>query len=645
MQIPRCRVIDFETEGIQRRPAYPPVPVGFSIKNPGERKSKYWSWGHPTANNCTKEQAQRVLLDAWRSGDPLLFQQAKFDVDVAQEHMGMTSIGWDRIHDTMYLLALHDPYAPSLSLKPSAERILGMPSTERNELRDWIVANVPEARRRPSEWGAYICKAPGDLVGRYADGDVVRTDKLFNKLFTDIQQRSMLEAYDRERRLMPILLDNERQGICVDLPKLERDYKTYTAALEKADVWLRKRLRTPNLNLDADQDVADALERNKIVTDWVYTAPSKAHPGGVRSVAKKNLTVDMFRDKKVAQAWLYRNIVATCIRMFMEPWLAMARESGGRIYTNWNQVRQAHGEDNTAGARTLRMSSNPNFQNVPKNWKKAIAEGYCYPAWLCVPELPFMRSYFLPDKGMLWGRRDYNQQELRFLAHFEDGPLMQRYVDNPRLDIHAEVQAYILEILGIDLPRDPVKILNFGDIYGRGLAALAQAMHVSVDDARRLRKAKDQLLPGVPALTEAIRQRSKAGYPIRTWGGREYYVEEPKFVKKYKRVMTFEYKLLNYLVQGSSADATKESIIRYHMHPKSAPNTGDGRFLVTVHDENDICAYKGIFKREMLLLRDVMQSIEADVPMLSDGEGGPNWAALQALKEPEAAFRTMVAHA
>ena len=88
-------VIDFETEAIQNRPRYPPVPVGFSIKWPSEARAKYWAFGHPTENNCTEKEAQIILQDAWQSGLPLLFHNAKFDVDVAQTHMGCGDINWD----------------------------------------------------------------------------------------------------------------------------------------------------------------------------------------------------------------------------------------------------------------------------------------------------------------------------------------------------------------------------------------------------------------------------------------------------------------------------------------------------------------------------------------------------------------------
>jgi DNA polymerase I-like protein with 3'-5' exonuclease and polymerase domains len=92
--------------------------------------------------------------------------------------------------------------------------------------------------------------------------------------------------------------------------------------------------------------------------------------------------------------------------------------------------------------------------------------------------------------------------------------------------------------------------------------------------------------------------------------------------------MTYEYKLLNYLIQGSAADATKEAILRYHRHPEKT-----GRFLVTVYDEINVSAAKSDYKHEMRVLKESMESIETDVPMLTDGKTGPNWAALKEYKD------------
>jgi hypothetical protein len=202
-------VVDFETDAIEQRPAYPPKPAGFSIKMPGDRKPRYLAWGHPTGNNTDFRTAQRVLKDVWASGQKVLFHNAKFDLDVAHEHMGLRDLPWHRVHDTLFLLFLHNPRARSLSLKPASEALLGMPPDERDAVRDWLVdQRIIKKRQSP---GAHIAKAPGDLVGTYANGDVIRTERLFRMLYPEIIKRGMGPAYDRERKLLPILLANERQ--------------------------------------------------------------------------------------------------------------------------------------------------------------------------------------------------------------------------------------------------------------------------------------------------------------------------------------------------------------------------------------------------------------------------------------------------
>jgi DNA polymerase-1 len=246
-----------------------------------------------------------------------------------------------------------------------------------------------------------------------------------------------------------------------------------------------------------------------------------------------------------------------------------------------------------------------------------------------LPELPKVRSYILPDqKGWIVGRRDFNQQELRMLAHFEDGALLQAYLENPRLDVHDFLMRRIIEDLGIDVDRGVTKTLNFGYIYGQGLGSLAERMDRTVEEVKQFRQAQMSVLPGLKGLSDSLKARARAGEPIRTWGGREYYVEPPRWNEDQNRWMTFEYKLLNYLVQGSSADVTKESIIRYHDVRK------DGRFMLSVYDENDICAPAKAMKAEMLRLREAMMSIEVDVPLLSDGEIGPTLGDLEDLSEP-----------
>lgn len=634
MKVPDVTAIDFETDPIEDRPDYPPKPVGFSIRRPGERRSRYYAWGHPIKNNCSKRDAQRVLSEAWRSDKDLLFHHAKFDVDVAQTHMDLGDVPLNplKVHDTQFLLFLLDPHSWSLGLKQMAHKLLDMPPTEQEEVRDWLIQHQAELKRDglvPSNvritagnFGAWISRAPGDLVGKYADGDVDRTLKLFKSCYRDVCDAGMLGAYQREQKLMPILLANERQGMKCNLEALERDLDVYTKVMGLVEQWLRKRLKSPDLDFNKDRELAEALDSAGIVSEWTYT------PTGLKSVSKKVLKPEHYSDRKVFLMLGYRNKLETCLSTYYGPWLATARKTGGILHAGWNQTRN----DRDAGARTGRLSSSPNFMAVAKSFEDK-GDGWEHPAFLkALPHLPMMRQYILPDSPKhWWGRRDYNQQELRILAHFEDGGLLEAYRGNPRLDVHGFVQQAIKELLGIELPRTPIKTLNFGLIYGQGVGSMAEKLGVTVDEVTSFRQAQFSALPGLKDLDKATKNRGRMGQCITTWGGRQFFAEDPKFVDG--RWRTFEYKLLNYLIQGSAADCCKEALIRYH----EMPNV-EARFLVTVHDEINISAPKGIFKREMLKLRECMQSIEFDLPMLSDAEYGPNWGTMDKLKEPATQF-------
>jgi len=609
-------VIDFETEEIQPRPYYPPKPVGVAIMDTTKpRASKYYAWGHPSGNNCSKAEAVRALKSVW-GVRPLIFHNGKFDVDVAEVHLGLRRLSWDMYHDTMFLLFLDDPHSRSLELKPAAERLLDMPPEERDAVRQWLVDNKV-CRSNDKKWGRFISKAPGDLVGRYAAGDVVRTYRLFKLLHKSVVDRGMGEAYDRERYIMPMLLDNEREGILVDDKRLEADTKLYEAAFTKADQWIRKRLKVSDLNVDSDVELADALHKSRIVTDWEETETGK------RSTSKKTMTPDKFSDKRVYQVLAYRSRLATCLSTFLRPWLLQAQEGDGRIHTSWNQVRNA--EAGYSGTRTGRPSSKaPNFLNVPKSFE-GKDDGYEHPAFLNMPELPLTRVYLLPDKGHTWLHRDYNQQEIRILAHFENGLLMDKYNEEPRMDVHEFVRQVIKEISGIELHRRETKIVNFGMIYGMGIEGLCQKLKCSPEYAQKIKRLQLTAVPGLKELSKDIKDLAKSGMPITTWGGRQYYPEPSREING--EVREFIYKLLNYLIQGSAADVTKQALVNYNEIKK------EGRFLVTVYDENNISAPKGAAKREMQLLREAMEGVEMDVPMLSDGKWGRSWGELEKFKE------------
>ncbi len=619
MKTPEAITIDFETFPIQQRPEYPPRPVGVAVKLPGQ-KGQYF----------TPDAAQSAIEGAWQSGLPILCHNSKFDLAVAYERLGMPKLPWQRVHDTMFLAYLYDPHAPQLGLKPLAESLLQWSPDERNELDDWIWAHREALEQQygaiygsvtKKKLGKWIFAAPVELVSRYAIGDVERTAALFEHLWPVIQNEGMGAAYDRERQLLPILMENEERGIRVDLPGLERDIPVYSAALTQVEDSLRGVLNASGLNFDADKDVANVLLERGIVPaeNWSRTKATKNHPNGQLSVSKETLLPSLFtgpNGAEIASALGYRNRLKTCLTMFMEPWHGQASKRGGYMSTEWNQVRNP-----TGGTRTGRPStSNPNLLNISKDFEGRTDE-YVHPTFLSLPPLPLVRKYVLPDEGEVFLHRDFDGQELRIFAHGEQGALWQAYQDNPELDPHGWVGATLKELLGYEMERTKIKVLNFQALYGGGVPAAQKKLNCSYAEAKQYKSFHDRALPGRKQLTEGILRVIRSGQPIRTWGGRLYRAEKPKLIDGDWR--TQEYKLINYWVQGSAADLTKQAIIDWHAVPWRT-----SRFLVTVYDEINISCAPEHAAVEMKTLKEVMEAPRLSVPMRSSGKQGPSWGEL-----------------
>jgi DNA polymerase-1 len=631
--------IDFETEAIGARPKFP-KPVGVAIKEFG-RVPRYYSWGHPTKNGIYELRGKRLvsvdgdplragkehLAAAYKSPAVLGHNIFKFDLAVAEDHLGLKQPAWDRVHDTMFTLFLHDPHAASLALKPSAEQYLGVPPEERDEVYDWLAAHgiisKPQTRKGvlqyPKSAAAFVSKAPGDLVARYAIGDVVRTEALHTLLFPKVLEARMQEPYDRERRLAPLLLTNERQGMRVDLARLTHDLALYERSLAKAEAWIKKKLRLPaEGNLDSDDDVAAALRVTGVVKAFPKT------PTGKDSVSKKNLTAEFFTDEQVWLALYYRNALNDVLVKSMRPWAEEASRTGGYVYTTWNQVRQSHGEGKIKGARSGRITCSY-FQNISKTFTDR-GDGYRHPEFLGTLPLPLVRVYLCPDPGHVWGHIDYNQQELRLVAHYEEGALAEAYRSDPSTDIHTFVQQLIRRTAGVLYERRPVKIVDFRTVYGGGIAGLAEQLKIPYGKAKEIITNWKRALPDVVSLDSALKQRFRNGQHLRTYGGRVYYVKPPAIAKKGPRKgerITFEYTALNYLIQPSGADVTKEALIRYEQKKKH------GRLVVTVHDEVNITVPPRAAKEEMQILKECMESVKLDVPWRSEVKLGPSWGELK----------------
>lgn len=589
--------IDFEAHGIEDRPKYPPIPVGVAIYREGGTPT-YYAWGHPTQNNCTKAHACKVLAETLSNpDDQFIFHNAPFDCAIIEERLGLT-VSWAQVHDTMVLAFLQDPFG-ELSLKPLAAQWLQLPPEERDAVKEWLITNGK--CRDTKGWGAYICEAPGELVGKYAIGDVERTLQLFDLLYEYAVDTGMEAAYKRELALMPHILKMEQRGLNLDGAKLKADVDFYFGALDDLDQAICEILGA-QVDIDSGAQLADAIEAAGMSKGFATT------PTGLRSTAKESL-INAISNPTLLGHLLVRGSVATCLRTFMTAWLEQYNKHG-RLYVKWNQVRNY----SDTGARTGRISSSPNLQNIPVEWESLRAQLKAIAYELPFP-LPQVRQYIIPDEGKVFLDRDYSAQELRLLTHFAPGKLLKELEANPAADIHM----IAAEIAGIS--RKEAKTLAFAVLYGAGVGKIAESLHITVAQATKVKEQYLKALPEIKELTKRVQDAGKNRAFITTLGGRQYYAQKPAVVKGVWK--SFEYKLTNYLIQGSAADATKQAMLNY------CSKTQYGELMLSVHDELVVQVDSEHTETEASVLESCMnESFQETLgyKVISTGSSGHNFA-------------------
>jgi DNA polymerase-1 len=598
---------DFESAAIQPRPDYPPEPAGLAFQHGIKGDAFYLHWGHPDSGDGS---AYPFALQSLSSGlsVPHVGHNVAFDLAIAHERMGLRLPEGKNVNDTMFLAFLLDPYG-ELGLKPLAQRYLGMPPDEQTAVRDWLYANGV-VRKNVKSWGAHIAKAPAEIVAPYARGDVERTSKLFAKLWTMVNDRNMLEAYRRECDLVPMLLDNSARGVPLDGHRLRRDLELFEEIADFTDqlirqLWGTEIGSTPPTDLGNPTQLADALDGAGF---WLDLTPT-----GKRSTSKAAIGKAL-GDNGVALLLEYRSAIQKTLTTYLRPWAG----HGDALHCSWNQVRSY--DDN--GARTGRLSSSPNLQNITNRERyaalqKRMAAAGVWRDWMRMPDL---RGYITAPPGHVLFGVDYSQQELRVLAHYEDAVLAQAYRDDPDLDMHQFTADLIKADTGLDIGRRAAKTINFSKIYGAGRQKLAEQLGTDLDTANHMVDAYENALPSIRTLQRELQAIGRKGDYITTLGGRRYYAEPSKDGR------SFEYKLLNYLIQGSSADQTKEAMRQWWRFIKGT----DTRFLLTVHDELVGCCPIGQEKDAVQNLVEIMQSaLPLDVPVIADAKIGQTYGDLK----------------
>ena len=231
----------------------------------------------------------------------------------------------------------------------------------------------------------------------------------------------------------------------------------------------------------------------------------------------------------------------------------------GRIRATFNQTV----------ARTGRLSSDaPNLHNIPV--RSDVGRAF--------------RAAFIPAPGCEFLIADYNQIELRCIAHLADDPGLIDAFES-RTDIHNATASRVFSVapneVTIDM-RSKAKMVSYGLAYGMEAYGLSQRLNIAVEEAAEILKAYFEAFPHVHEYMErTVTEARLRGY-TETLFGRKRFIPE-LMSDNYRVRQAGERQAMNAGIQGLAADIFKAALVRLDAALEDGPLRS--RLVLQVHDE------------------------------------------------------------
>src|SRR5262245_12586751 len=410
-------------------------------------------------------------------------------------------------------------------------------------------------------------------------------------------------SYDLELAASWVCERMERNAVAVDRDYCGATNERLRDFITQVNEWCRQYY---NLSPGSDVAVADAL-----VADGV--------PLHKRTDKTKRFSVDKdvlteFAEHPLAQAVLRRRQALKLASTYFENYLRFS-EYDGFIHPSINTVggtsKNPFEPGGERGVRTSRMScDSPNMQNVPIHTQDAT----------------LVRNAFISREGGVWIKCDFDQIEMRILAHearddemiraFKDVALTGDFFVNMARRIFADDT-----IVKSDPRRQPVKNAGYAKIYGAGIEQFARTAGMTdLAQAAAFLERFDQLYPGVRRWQREIEHEAKRtlaaeGVP---------YVRSRLTNRRLTADRHKTYALANYRIQGEAAELLKMKMVE-------CAHAGLIDYMtLPVHDEVDLDVPKELYGDVVATLRDVMNDDSIlDVPVTASISAGYRWGELQ----------------
>ena len=397
---------------------------------------------------------------------------------------------------------------------------------------------------------------------------------------------------DVEMPLVRVLARMERDGIAVDVKQLSainENLKSHVARLTKDLHELAGR----SFNINSPTQLREILFEEKKL------APGKKTKTGFSTDAA---TLEKIRDQWpefIDPLLEYREFEK--LRSTYGQGLLDSVGADGRIHATFNQTV----------ARTGRLSSDqPNLHNIPVR----SDEGKVF------------RTAFIPSKGCEFLVADYNQIELRCIAHLANDPgLIDAFTRG--IDVHSATASRLFNVKESEVSseqRSQSKMVSYGLAYGMEAYGLSQRLSVGVGEASGILDAYFVAFPNVKQyMDDTVEQARKRGYTETLFGRRRPIPELNSSIFRIRQAG--ERQAMNAGIQGLAADIFKIALVRISDAFESA--SLKSRVILQVHDEviiEAVVSEKSVV--EEIVLKEMKQAASLKVPLEVHSAWGASWA-------------------
>ena len=483
-----------------------------------------------------------------------------------------------------------------LTLDTAIAAYLIDPAESRYTLPDLIEKYTKYARPSDDAAGSGQLDLDGTSLGdaELAARDALAVNALAEPIVASMQAQGMAELYRTiENPLVLVLAKMEHVGIGVDVDELRALGQRLSDEVQTLQATLREVAGRDDLNLNSPKQLRE------ILYDERGLAPGKK--------TKTGYSTDAATLEKIKDQWpeflepLMRYREVEKLRSTYGEGLLAEVAPDGRIHATFNQTV----------ARTGRLSSDqPNLHNIPVR----TDEGRQF------------RKAFVPAPGTTLLVADYNQIELRCIAHLAKDPgLIDAFTSGQ--DIHNATAA---RVFGVDPAsvtveqRSKAKMVSYGLAYGMEAYGLGQRLNIPTEEASVILDAYFVAFPNVKNyMDRTVIEARERGYTETLFGRRR---PIPELMNSNFRVrQAGERQAMNAGIQGLAADIFKVALV--NIDAALVAGDYDSRVVLQVHDEVIV----EVPETEHDVVGDLVVTLmhdaaELDVPLEVNVSWGATWA-------------------